>query len=94
MIDTSVSDKRRYNIIENEDGTKSLEDVTTYSQIGSNFGAEQVNQTNGAVNSLINGFSEIEMYGVTVLHNSVNFSLVKFGVRKNSLNFWTSFPNL
>ncbi len=60
VIDTSVSDKRRYNIIENEDGTKSLEDVTTYSQIGSNFGAEQVNQTNGAVNSLINGFSEVE----------------------------------
>ena len=53
VIDTSVSDRRRYNIIDNEDGTKSLEDVTTYSQIGSNFGVEQVNQTNGAINELI-----------------------------------------
>ena len=34
VIDTSISDKRRYNIIENPDGTKSLEDVTAYAQIG------------------------------------------------------------
>lgn len=53
VIDTSVSDKRRYNILDNADGTKSLEDVTTYTQIGSNFGAEQINQTNGKVNELI-----------------------------------------
>lgn len=60
VIDTSVSDKRRYNLITNSDGTISLEDVTTYSQIGSNFGAEQINQTNGTVNALIEGITEIE----------------------------------
>lgn len=60
VIDTSVSDKRRYNEITNSDGTISLEDVTTYSQIGSDFGAEQVNQTNGAVNALIEGITEVE----------------------------------
>lgn len=53
VIDTSVSDKRRYNLITNSDGTTSLEDVTMYEQIGSDFGAEQVNQTNGKVNELI-----------------------------------------
>ncbi len=53
VIDTSINDKRRYNLITNSDGTTSLEDVTTYEQIGSNFGAEQVNQTNSAVNELI-----------------------------------------
>lgn len=58
VIDTSVSDKRRYNLITNSDGTTSLEDVTTYEQIGSNFGAEQVNQTNGTVNSLIDSEEE------------------------------------
>lgn len=60
VIDTSVSDKRRYNIIDNSDGTKSLEDVTTYEQIGSDFGAEQVNQTNGTVNELIDQANSIE----------------------------------
>lgn len=59
VIDTSVSDKRRYNLITNSDGTTSLEDVTTYEQIGSNFGAEQVNQTNGAVNELIDTMDEV-----------------------------------
>ena len=53
VIDTSINDKRRYNLITNSDGTTSLEDVTTYEQIGSYFGAEQVNQTNSAVNELI-----------------------------------------
>lgn len=60
VIDTSVSDKRRYNLIENSDGTTSLEDVTTYTQIGSDFGAEQINQTNRTVNSLIDGLANVE----------------------------------
>lgn len=53
VIDTSVNDKRRFNLIQNSDGTVSLDDVTDYKKIGSNFGAEQINQTNGAVNALI-----------------------------------------
>lgn len=60
VIDTSVSDKRRYNMITNSDGTTSLEDVTTYTQIGSDFGAEQVNQTNGTVNDLIDSVDKVE----------------------------------
>lgn len=60
VIDTTISDKRRYNLIENSDSTISLEDVTTYTQTGSNFGAEQINQTNGAVNALIDVFTTVE----------------------------------
>lgn len=59
VIDTSFSDKRRYNLIANTDGTTSLEDVTTYTQIGSDFGAEQVNKTNATVNELIDKTSNI-----------------------------------
>ena len=74
VIDTSVSDKRRYNIIDNPDGTKSLEDVTTYLQIGSNFGAEQVNQTNGKINELIdsipNNFLLLNQ-GVLIFSNKI-----------------------
>ena len=50
VLTSQMVGKRRYNLIQNEDGTISLEDVTNYSQIGSNFGAAQMNATNLAVN--------------------------------------------
>lgn len=78
VIDTSFSDKRRYNIIDNTDGTKSLEDVTTYAQIGSDFGAEQVNQTNGKVNELIdampNEFLLLNQGALTFSNNTASIT--------------------
>lgn len=50
ILEESMSGKRRYNLIQNDDGTVSLEDVTNYSQIGSSFGAAQVNAMNNAIN--------------------------------------------
>lgn len=50
ILASSMSGKRRYNLIQNSDGTVSLEDVTDYTQVGSNFGAAQMNATNQAVN--------------------------------------------
>lgn len=44
--------KRKYQQTFNSDGSVSLEDVTQYAQRGSDFGASQVNQTNGAVNNI------------------------------------------
>lgn len=51
VLNESMSGRRRYKLIYNEDGTVSLEDVTAYNQIGSNFGSKQVNETNEAVNA-------------------------------------------
>lgn len=51
IMASSMDGKRRYNLIQNSDGTVSLEDVTNYTQVGSNFGAAQMNQTNTAVNN-------------------------------------------
>lgn len=51
IMSASMNGKRRYNLIQNADGTVSLEDVTNYDQVGSNFGAGQINQTNTAVNA-------------------------------------------
>lgn len=51
IINSSMGGKRRYKIINNSDGTISLEDATTYDQVGSNFGASQLNATNQAVNA-------------------------------------------
>ena len=44
------STKRKYNMITNDDGTVSFEDVTEYQQTGDNFGAGDVNQICEAVN--------------------------------------------
>ena len=50
VLQAAMAGKRKYRVIQNEDGTISLEDVTEYSQVGSNFGAAQMNATNMAVN--------------------------------------------
>lgn len=50
ILASSMGGKRRYNLIQNSNGTVSLEDVTSYTQVGSDFGAAQMNQTNKAVN--------------------------------------------
>lgn len=42
--------KRKYNMITNDDGTVSFEDVTEYQQTGDNFGAGDVNPICEAVN--------------------------------------------
>ena len=53
ILDASMNGRRRYQLISNSDGTYSLEDVTEYTQEGSNFGAAQINATNTAVNESI-----------------------------------------
>mgnify|MGYP006924872322 FL=1 len=51
VLASAMGGKRRYNMIQNNDGTVSFEDVTTYTQVGSTFGAAQINATNEAVNN-------------------------------------------
>lgn len=60
VLNTSVNEKRRFNMIQNADGTFSFEDVTEYSQVGDSFGAADINTTNKKVNEIdssLNGFS-------------------------------------
>lgn len=45
------SGNRKYNMINNGDGTVSFEDVTDYSQVGDTFGAADINETNSAINN-------------------------------------------
>ena len=53
VLATSMGKKRRYNLIQNDDGTTSLEDATEYTQLGDNYGAAQLNATNQAVNESV-----------------------------------------
>lgn len=60
IINTEITDKRRYNLIQNADGTVSFEDVTTYDQVGSIYGAEEINTTNKTVNQLLDATSHVD----------------------------------
>lgn len=51
VMATNMGGKRRYNLINNPDGTVSLEDVTEYTQVGSDFNAKSINATNTAINA-------------------------------------------
>lgn len=54
------AEKRKYRLIDNGDGTYLLEDVTDYTQTGSDFGAGQINATNQAVNESCDKANVIE----------------------------------
>lgn len=53
ILSASMNGKRRYRTETNPDGTISFIDVSQYDQVGSDFGAGQINQTNAAVNDAL-----------------------------------------
>lgn len=50
ILASSMGGKRKFTITDNGDGTYEIEDVTDYTQTGSDFGSGQINATNQAVN--------------------------------------------
>lgn len=48
----SSNAKRKYQMTYNDDGTVSFQDVTAYSQMGSAFGAKEVNEERAAINKI------------------------------------------
>lgn len=60
ILASSMGGKRKFTITDNGDGTYSLEDVTEYTQTGSDFGAGQINATNQAVNESCDKANVIE----------------------------------
>ena len=66
VLDTSKNEKRKYRMIQNEDGTVSFEDVTEYTQIGDTFGAADMNKTNEEVNALNEGMLNIDTISVEI----------------------------
>lgn len=51
ILGSNMEGRRRYKMTTNSDGTVSLEDVTTYSQVGGEFKAANINATNTAINA-------------------------------------------
>lgn len=53
--------RRRYTKIDNSDGTVSFQDATTYEVEGNKFGADDINKTNEAVNTIDENVSYINL---------------------------------
>lgn len=85
ILDTEVNELRKYQMIENSDGTYSFIDVTTYSQEGSSYGAKEVNEERQAINQLMDGsgsttnliyygnFPDADHTGTYISFPSINF---------------------
>lgn len=48
----SQNSKRKYTQVNNSDGTVSFQDSTAYSQVGSSYGAKEVNEERKAINNV------------------------------------------
>ena len=59
ILDTSQNTRRKYQMVDNGDGTVSFVDVTEYIQQGDSFGADDTNATNTKVNALESDIDEI-----------------------------------
>lgn len=58
VLDTSVNEKRKWIITENGDGTVTITDATTYSQMGDVFGSADLNAITLAVNECFQSVSD------------------------------------
>ncbi|WP_075678503.1 hypothetical protein [Roseburia sp. 831b] len=58
VLDTSKNEKRKFRMIQNDDGTVSFEDATEYTQEGDPFGGADINATNGKVNEINESLSK------------------------------------
>jgi hypothetical protein len=53
IINTDVNERRKYRMVQNDDGTVSFEDVTDYLQEGNPFGGKEINNANKEFNQLL-----------------------------------------
>jgi hypothetical protein len=86
VLDTTKNQLRKYQQIQNDDGTVSFVDVTEYTQVGTSFGAKDINDTNAAINDVngkLNAFLSNSNFDINWLpnafapnHTTVGFTLV------------------
>lgn len=69
VLDTTKNQLRKYRQIQNDDGTVSFVDVTEYTQVGTSFGAKDINDTNAAIND-VNGKLDIKNKIITCMVTS------------------------
>lgn len=86
ILAESMNGKRQYNVIENSNGTKSLEDVTDYQSFGSTFSAKDMNETNAAVNQVYDDMGD-------EFNPEVDYAVGDYAIRNNKVwKFTTAHP--
>ena len=73
ILNESMNGKRRWTITQNNDGTYTLEDATTYDQLGNTFGQAQVNEMNKAINESVDQARVIDDYKTLAAVNQNGF---------------------
>ncbi len=73
ILNESMNGKRRWTITRNDDGTYTLEDATTYDQLGNTFGQAQVNEMNKAINESVDQARVIDDYKTLAAVNKDGF---------------------
>ena len=73
ILNESMNGKRRWIITQNDDGTYTLEDATTYDQLGNTFGQAQVNEMNKAINESVDQARVIDDYKTLAAVNQNGF---------------------
>ena len=80
VLDTSKNEKRKFRMIQNDDGTVSFDDATEYTQQGDAFGAADINATNAKINeqnqslTQLNEGSKLKLLGNANGKASINIS--------------------
>ena len=82
VLQVEMAGKRKYRVIQNEDGTISLDDVTEYSQIGNSYGAAQMNATNMAVNESFDKNKVIDSLDDIAANESAGYAAGALAVRE------------
>lgn len=83
ILTESMNGKRQYNVTENSNGTKSLEDVTDYQSVGSTFSAKDMNETNAAVNQAYDDMGD-------EFNSEVDYAVGDYTIRNNKVWKFTS----
>lgn len=86
ILSESMNGKRQYNVTENSNGTKSLEDVTNYQSVGSTFSAKDMNETNAAVNQAYDDMGD-------EFNPEVDYAVGDYAIHNNKVwKFTTAHP--
>jgi hypothetical protein len=78
VLDVTKNQLRKYHQIQNDDGTVSFIDVTEYTQVGTSFGAKDINDTNAAIND-VNG--KLDTVTEAIVHDNITgiFTYTRIG---------------
>lgn len=80
VLDTTKNQLRKYQQIQNDDGTVSFVDVTEYTQVGTSFGAKDINDTNAAINEVNGKLGELILVNTDISLQGSSLPNINYGI--------------